>query len=189
MAVTINTESFNLVTLNVYNPSTSAFENTTLTGNLYTVAGITDGMGHLRKLSIGELVMAVCLARAQTKESAVISLMATMNDNTTVLEALTEIEDKLIAGYGVGSIPGSWTFGGNTYNASQLLSSQGINPSLNRDNLISEIESKMDSLNSFSQQKMIELQSETNKRDQAYDLISNVLKSLNAVQVGNANNI
>ena len=57
------------------------------------------------------------------------------------------------------------------------------------DELITQIESKMDSLNSFSQQKMIELQSETNKRDQAYDMITNILKSLNTVQVGISNNI
>ena len=55
--------------------------------------------------------------------------------------------------------------------------------------VLTQIESKMDSLNSFSQQKMIELQSETNKRDQAYNLITNILKSLNTVQVGISNNI
>ena len=32
-------------------------------------------------------------------------------------------------------------------------------------------------------------QSATSKRDQAYDMISNILKSLNTVLVGNANNI
>jgi hypothetical protein len=57
------------------------------------------------------------------------------------------------------------------------------------DDFISQIESKMDEKNSFSQQKMIELQSLTNKRDQSYDMISNVLKSLNTVLVGNANNL
>ena len=35
---------------------------------------------------------------------------------------------------------------------------------------------------------MIELQSQTSKRDQSYDMISNVLKSLNTVQVGIVNN-
>ena len=57
------------------------------------------------------------------------------------------------------------------------------------DELITQIESKMDSLNSFSQQKMIELQSLTNKRDQSYDMISNILKSLNTTMVGNVNNM
>ena len=57
------------------------------------------------------------------------------------------------------------------------------------DQLITDIESKMDSLNSFSQEKMIELQSETNMRDQAYDMITNILKSMNTVQVGIVNNM
>ena len=55
--------------------------------------------------------------------------------------------------------------------------------------LLTAIEAKMDSKNTFSQQTMIELQSLTAKRDQSYDMISNVLKSLNTVLVGNANNM
>jgi phospholipid N-methyltransferase len=54
---------------------------------------------------------------------------------------------------------------------------------------ITKLEAKMDEKNSFSQQSMIELQSLTNKRDQSYDMISNVLKSLNTTLVGNANNL
>ena len=56
------------------------------------------------------------------------------------------------------------------------------------DDFITQLEAKMDEQNSFSQQKMIELQSQTSKRDQSYDMISNVLKSLNTVQVGIVNN-
>ena len=56
------------------------------------------------------------------------------------------------------------------------------------DDFITEIESKMDEKNSFSQQKMIELQSLTNKRDQSYDMISNILKSLNTTMTGIVNN-
>ena len=54
--------------------------------------------------------------------------------------------------------------------------------------LITAIEAKMDEKNTFSQQAMIELQSLTAKRDQSYDMISNVLKSLNTVLVGTVNN-
>ena len=54
--------------------------------------------------------------------------------------------------------------------------------------LITLIESKMDEKNSFSQQKMIELQSLTNKRDQSYDMISNILQSLNTTMIGIVNN-
>ena len=41
----------------------------------------------------------------------------------------------------------------------------------------------------MSQEQMILLQSETNKRDQAYNMISNILKSLYTVLTGVANNI
>jgi hypothetical protein len=47
----------------------------------------------------------------------------------------------------------------------------------------------MDSHNSFSQQTMIDLQSQTAKRDQSYDMISNILKSLNTTLMTNVNNI
>ena len=40
-----------------------------------------------------------------------------------------------------------------------------------------------------SQEQMIMLQSETNKRDQAYEMISNILKSLYTVLTGVANNV
>ena len=53
---------------------------------------------------------------------------------------------------------------------------------------VATLESKMDEQNSFSQQSMIELQSLTNKRDQSYDMVSNVLKSLNTVMTGIVNN-
>ena len=188
--VTINTEQYDLATLNVYNPSTSTWEPTTLHGNIYTVNGVTDpSTGGLRRMSIGELVMVVCLARAAEKEASVISLMREMNTNTSFLEALTTIESKVLAGTSVSGITDTWTIDGTTYNATSLLNNRGINPSLGKDDLVSAIESKMDSMNSFSQQKMIQLQSETNKRDQSYDMITNILKSLNTVMTGNANNI
>jgi hypothetical protein len=56
------------------------------------------------------------------------------------------------------------------------------------EDFITQIEAKMDEKNSFSQQKMIELQSLTNKRDQSYDMISNILKSLNTTMTGIVNN-
>ena len=54
---------------------------------------------------------------------------------------------------------------------------------------LSSLEAKMDEKNSFSQQTMIELQSLTNKRDQSYDMVSNILKSINTVLVANVNNM
>ena len=84
--VTISTEQYDLATLNVYNPSTSTWEPTTLHGDLYMVNGVTDpDTGELRRMSIGELVMVICLARAAEKEAKVIALMKEMTKNSTFL--------------------------------------------------------------------------------------------------------
>lgn len=318
---TISKVEFDLSALKTYNETTQAFEDTQLKGNLYTVAGVTDATGALRRLSMAELVMVVCLARAAEKERAVIELMKEMSNTTDALNALTDIEIKLLDGQNLNNITGSWTYDGNTYTkAVDILGVLGIltideNKLQNRnslstlardlentsvfhcggtyywdgyyrngygvleysgslagtfdgvsvsdayykaaelvirgnvpltpeesfelattypgiipegtaedagyqieevfynnyvkdkieeiintmsivsgtipstDQLITDIEGKMDSMNSFSQQKMIELQSETNKRDQAYDMITNILKSMNTVQVGIVNNM
>ena len=329
---TISTVEFNLATYSIYNKATQAFEDATVTGNVYTVAGVTDSTGGLRKLSVSELVMVVGLARAAEKEAAIIELMKEMENTTDILNSLTDIEKKLLAGTSLGNITGTYTYQGHEYSAEEFLaiviggatpvvpqvdsmltmlntlweqlsanhivdaegpymydgqmymeayeviSAMGVstlssldlnnfyhvcqnaesyedgyvlsdsdreqlslycniylesgatkedliqaiddkykmdimndildktggiigmppsgyvqNPSSylpsSTDQLIKDIESKMDSLNSFSQQKMIELQSETNKRDQAYDMITNILKSINTVQVGIVNNM
>ena len=168
--------------------------------NMYTVNGIEDANHELRKLSISELVMAVCLARAQDKEEAVINIMRELTNNTYLLEVLTEIEERRLNGEKPANIKpksgGDWqvdTDGDGVVesyaNAWVLLNALGINPNQGTDDLCTAIESKMDSLNSFSQEKMIQLQSETNKRDQAYDIITNVLKSLQNVLTGISNNI
>ena len=72
---TISTVELNLGTYSIYNKTTQAFEDATVTGNVYTVAGVTDSTGGLRKLSVSELVMVVGLARAAEKEAAIIELM------------------------------------------------------------------------------------------------------------------
>ena len=318
---TISNIQLDLNSYKVYDAATAADAWRTTQANVYTVEGVTEADGvTLRRLSIAELVMVVCLARAAEKEAAVIALMREMSDTTSILESLTEIETQLLAGtaldYITGTFPyqgrdysaeeflaivlggatpptgsqvwdelynqisnnhivnvtGNYELDGNTYTkAYEFLYQSGINTLVDNDaytffsvcgfadnlddgvisdfnleqlriygnidlpsgstkedllqaiddkykidvlnyvmskawqtgtitnpgsylpsstdQLITDIESKMDSMNSFSQQKMIELQSETNKRDQAYDMITNILKSLNTVQVGISNNI
>ena len=325
----ISAVEFPLAQFKIYDPNLGTYVNgDTITGNLYTVEGVTDPLtGEPRHFSMAELVMVICLARAAEKEEAVIDIMKTMSNNTSILESLTDIETKLLAGSSVGSITDKYTYQGMKYSAEDFLaivlggapastshtdedemitlwnqlhshhivdvtgsysydnttftkaydflyhsgmnymptyqalafhnvclfadsladgatlsyddvveisgyggvdnvwmdmtkedlvqeidnkykndilnyvqtlgwsSATGNVPNASsylpsdKDELINQMESKMDSLNSFSQQKMIELQSETNKRDQAYDMITNILKSMNTVQVNNANNI
>jgi len=188
---------------------------------LYTVEGVTEvvnGVTQNRRLSMAELVMIICLARAADKEARVIELMRELSDKTAMLEYLTEIEQNIvndfstndhtagvsnpydlryhfveIGGYSksykdylyynaeVTDYSTCWVYSGTS------LPTPGQD--ITYDDLVAKIEAKMDSLNSFSQKTMIELQSETNKRDQSYDMITNILKSLNTVQVGIVNNI
>lgn len=189
----INTVEFDL---SLANPDNGRF----LTANVYTVEGVTNTDGSLRELSIGQLVMALCLNRAAKMETEIVTLMEEMNSTSTRLRKMTDIEETLLAS-GVemsNSSANSVIYDGTTYTCRNfLVNIVGMNASdvptgrvtASSKEFITALESKMDELNSFSQQKMIELQSLTNKRDQSYDMISNVLKSLNNVQIGNANNI
>lgn len=198
--------------LSMTSPDTGRY----LTANFYTVDGVTNVDGSLRQLSIGQLVMAICLNRASKLETDIIALMEEMNATSAELKIMTTIEEKVVGwttadpqphpGYEHlyhDTISGTGTnYDGKTY--MDVLRSMGIigdgiecvrwsgNKDPNDvmyDDFITALESKMDEKNTFSQQKMIELQSLTNKRDQSYDMISNVLKSLNTTIIGNINNM
>ncbi len=184
-----------------------------MTARAYTVPGITNTDGSLRELSIGQLVMAICLERASTLEAEIIALMEEMNDISGLLESLTAIEKEVVEFFSTtpnathfDMSPGVVQVGPYAGSSWQdALSDQGVISSRNVSSIrndgaqgntyisyadfVASIEAKMDEKNSFSQQKMIKLQSQTSKRDQAYDMISNILKSLNTVLVGNANNM
>ena len=200
--------------LSMVSPDTGEF----LTARAYTVEGVTNLDGSLRQLSIGQLVMAICLQRAAELETNIIALMEEMNTTSQQLEIMTSIEDKVI-GWSTRSSPphdGKYehlyheedriSAPGSEYDGKtmeEVLRAMGVigdgvqcvrfrgDPDANDimyDDFITQIEAKMDEKNSFSQQKMIELQSLTNKRDQSYDMISNVLKSLNTTMTGIVNN-
>ncbi len=201
--------------LSMANPETGR----RLTARAYTVDGVTNADGSLRELSIGQLVMALCLTRASELEAAIIDLMESMNTASAQLEAMTEIEEMIVdfaasqqtsrdyrmltdyqfatgpyrgvtyydfltnSRYGIGI-----DFGPNNPKA-VWINSEYAEVEIKYNDFITTIEAKMDEKNSFSQRTMIDLQSQTSKRDQAYDMISNILKSLNTVLVGNANNM
>ena len=189
----VNTVEFDL---SMASPDTGRY----LTANVYTVAGVTNDDGSPRLLSIGQLVMAICLQRASELETSIIALMEEMNSTSAQLEAMTEIENDILDG-GANMDNASTshvTYNGTSYTFYNfLVNVVGMSSSevpsgfvdASSTDFITALEAKMDEKNSFSQQKMIELQSQTSKRDQCYDMISNILKSLNTVLVGNANNM
>ena len=177
--------------LSLVSPETGEY----LTARAYTVDGVNNVDGTPRELSIGQLVMAICLQRAASLEAGIITLMEEMNSTSVKLELMTQIEaDILDGGANMANINTSHvTYEGRDYDFRAFLvnvvrmdaaSVPSDFVSATDTDFITALEAKMDEMNSFSQQKMIELQSQTSKRDQAYDMISNVLKSLNTVQVG-----
>ena len=61
--------------------------------------------------------------------------------------------------------------------------------SADMEQLLTDIESKMDSLNTVSQEDMIDLQSLVNKRDQTYSLLSNASKLMSNLSLSIVNNL
>ena len=181
-----------------------------LTAHVYTLENVTEADGiTLRKMSIGQLVMALCLQRAADLEKQVVQLMDSINQNSTLLGGLSDVEQQLVAVSAGHNFTATNTFscdGTTTTYYDFLKSTAGISdlPALDADEVngnktawtyntvqavITLVENKMDSLNTVSQDTLIQLQSLTTKRDQTYDLVSNVLKSLHTVLAGNANNL
>ncbi len=189
--------------LSMKNPDTGEY----LMADVYTVEGVENADGSPRLLSIGQLVMALCLKRAHDLEmgyndsitgqhvDGVVEIMNSLENNTEILECLTKIETETLDG-DVNLKTKKLTFQGEEMTYYEFLTGyttienvpEGTVNSKSSE-FISALESEMDSKNSFSQQTMIQLQSQTTKRDQTYDMISNTLKSLNNVLVGNANNM
>jgi hypothetical protein len=54
---------------------------------------------------------------------------------------------------------------------------------------VNAIKDELDAMTQKAQEDMIDLQSLTAKRDQSYDMISNILKSLNTTLLANVNNM
>jgi len=176
-----------------------------LTGRTYSLV-VTDADGvtqtTLSNLSIAQLVMAVCLERAVKIESDIIATMNDLNKTSSELQALTEMENEIVTTDGKAGRYIDLTTktlssdSSKTYYAAleemgidrQILD-DSVHASSESSDLINAIEKAMDQRNSINQETMINLQSMTSKRDQSYDMIANISKSLNQVATGIVNNI
>ena len=178
------------VTLSLRNAETGK----ALTANVYDVQ-FDDGTS--RVMSIGQLVMAICLARATEMEGKVVDIMESMAVTTTNIEALSDVEAKIVDknSANLANVTGSWTVvkedGSNVLctTAEDVLAALEVDVGNTVDTIIDNIETKLDTMNTTSQEQMITLQSQTNKRDQSYEMISNVLKSMYTVMSGIVNNV
>ena len=204
-SITINRGTFDLSMINpeemVIDSTTYAKSGPRLTANVYTIDGVYwEGTTNLRQLSIGELVMAICLRRASELETQIIEKMKSMEEVSEQLEKMSSIESDVVENFQNDTSGHAYDLNANLTFLRELgilndnqryVRNDAImsNADIMYDDFITKIEAKMDEKNSFSQQTMIELQSYTNKRDQSYDMVSNILKSLNTVQTGIVNNM
>ena len=199
------------IDLSMKNPQSGVL----LAANVYTLAGVTEaGSTTLKKMSIGQLVMAVCLSRATELEATIVSEMTAMAKTTDKLEEYSNVEADLAAWQKANptatlsvsditdaskkystTYPNLYATFSNKDEREEFLSGIGMNKLATSwsvdevDEMMQNVEEQMDSLNTISQEQLIEIQSLTSKRDDTYSLISNVLKSLYTVMTGNVNNM
>ena len=167
----------------------SPLDGTQLTANVYTLEGVTNIDGTPKVMSIGQLVMAICLQRAAELEEDLIEKMNKMAVTTEEITALSELDSQLTAventdqtleaalgADAAKTFIEKWTELNGT--------SGSITTSSTVKSTITAVENLLDSKNTVSQEQLIEIQSVTSKRDQSYDLISACLKSFNTTITG-----
>ena len=177
-----------------------------ITANVYKVDGIA------RELSISELVMAICLSRATELERQIVGRMEVMGRTTVNIETLTTIQSQLAKLMLDGkesiteitlNVQAQWYDStGTSYGPVLLKTYDQLNAFLKDyadvtvgetvkkiEDVVASISTRIDSLNTTNQKDLISMQSDTNKRDQSYELITNMLKSIGTTLTGNANNL
>lgn len=197
-------ESFDtrLTPLTIRNPETGRL----LTANVYTIEGV-DGT-----FSMGQLVFAICASIAIAREEDLVAIMNDIDKATDKLKGLTDIQAALIEWFNISGVNDpfnpaaaniSLAYDGQSYTGDswrsflvdvcEMLPSEiPMGGTLTRDEveaLIDSISDKMDAYNAINNEQLIQMQSETAKRDQAFDLLTNILKSFNNQLVANANNL
>ena len=192
-----------LIPLTIRNPETGRM----LTASVYTIEGLEG------TFSMGQLVFAICMAIGIDREQALVDIMDEANVSTAKLKTLTDIQAALVdwfneagnderfnlefGGDVVISYDGTYYGGADWRNflwdvCGMSYEQLPSTPDLSRsevETLIDSISDTMDSLNAINNDQLIRMQSETAKRDQAFDLLSNILKSFTAQLLGNANNL
>ena len=192
-----------LIPLTIRNPETGRM----LTASVYTIEGLEG------TFSMGQLVFAICLAIGLDREQALVDIMDEANVSTAKLKTLTDIQAALVDWFNEAGTNDKFhlEFGGDVvitydgryyggaewrdflWNACEMTYEQlPSKTELTRsevESLIDSISDRMDSLNAINNDQLIQMQSETSKRDQAFDLLSNILKSFTAELLGNANNM
>ena len=192
--------SSELVPLTVRNPATGRL----LTAHVYTIEGLEG------EFSMGQLVMAICLSRAADVEAELVEIMKDVDSTSAKLDTLTQIQEELVQWFDTHGANDTFTgfdddiaftYDGKTipgsewrdflWNVCEMPVDEVPEGNLTKaevESLIDNVSDRMDSYNSVSQDQLIRMESWTTKRDQAYDMVTNILKTINSQLLANAAN-
>ena len=149
--------------------------------NLYS-NGLEGGSG----LTLGQLVISVCLHSAAAYEGQSVVKMNTMTAGSVKLDTASKWMEQIAAGTADWTAAKAYLTGTLGIPASTLPSD--INTYDRRIAAITALKEKVDALAQQQQRDMIDLQTLVNRRDVAYSTSSNVVRSLGSSQEANAAN-
>ncbi|HYC37689.1 MAG TPA: hypothetical protein VEC19_14780 [Usitatibacter sp.] len=168
-----------------------------------SVGGIGGGItvGEIKGLDLETAMMAVQSTRANLLEGQLKTQLDGIQDRNKEIQNLNELIGKLKSLRPGGTDPQKWgNLGANTQEGRDLLArleKAGVNIPRSGDDAVNEpgtgiydarqstfdkwaeeLKGKIDSLNSSQQMDMLRMQSLTNKRNEAFDLMTNFIKKM-----------
>ena len=137
-------------------------------------------------LTLGQLVISVCLRSAAAYEAESVVKMNAMTSGSAKLEEGAGWMEKIAAGTADWAAAKAYLTGTLGVEASAL--PDGIDTYAKRMAAVAAAKDKIDALAQQQQRDMIDLQTLVNRRDVAYSTSSNVVRSLGASQIADAAN-
>ena len=162
----------------------------TIATNRYAPSG-ADGIslyanGSASGLTLGQLVISVCLRSAAAYEAESVVKMNTMTSASVKLEEASQWMEKIAAGTADWSAAKAYLTGTLGISGSAL--PDAIDSYAKRMTAITALKEKVDALAQQQQRDMIDLQTLVNRRDVAYSTSSNVIRALGTSQESDAAN-
>lgn len=142
--------------------------------------------GDASGLTLGQLVISVCLRSAAACEAQSVVKMNTMTSGSVKLETASQWMEKIAAGTADWSAAKSFLTGTLGIDAATL--PDGIDSYDKRMAAVTALKEKVDALAQQQQRDMIDLQTLVNRRDVAYSTSSNVVRSLGTSMEADAAN-
>jgi len=138
-------------------------------------------------MTLGQMVISVCIARAAVIETASVARMNKMTATNAILDQLSEYARQVVEGSANWSTVKTYLWNICGISSDDLPSS--ITSPTDRLKAYDVIRRQLDNFNNVSQRDMVDLQSLVNRRDVAYSTSTNTVRSLLRTRLGTASNL